>query len=45
VIICLLLMGMGAAQSCIRAGLNTWGVDLNPTALETLRQAGARILR
>jgi len=35
-------MGMGAAQSCIRAGLNTWGVDLNPTALETLRQAGAR---
>ncbi|WP_312760230.1 L-threonate dehydrogenase [Pantoea brenneri] len=35
-------MGMGAAQSCIRAGLNTWGVDLNPAALETLRQAGAR---
>ena len=33
---------MGAAQSCIRAGLNTWGVDLNPAALETLRQAGAR---
>lgn len=35
-------MGMGAAMSCIRAGLNTWGVDLNPAALETLRQAGAR---
>lgn len=35
-------MGMGAAASCIRAGLNTWGVDLNPAALETLRQAGAR---
>lgn len=35
-------MGMGAAQSCIRAGLQTWGVDLNPQALETLRQAGAR---
>ncbi|MFB6325668.1 oxidoreductase [Pantoea deleyi] len=35
-------MGMGAAQSCLRAGLNTWGVDLNPAALETLRQAGAR---
>jgi len=35
-------MGMGAAQSCIRAGLNTWGADLNPMALETLRQAGAR---
>lgn len=35
-------MGMGAAQSCIRAGLNTYGVDLNPVALETLRQAGAK---
>ena len=35
-------MGMGAATSCIRAGLNTWGVDLNPAALETLRQAGGR---
>ena len=35
-------MGMGAAKSCLRAGLNTWGVDLNPTALESLRQAGAR---
>ncbi|RRZ95545.1 L-threonate dehydrogenase [Erwinia sp. 198] len=35
-------MGMGTATSCIRAGLNTWGVDLNPAALETLRQAGAR---
>lgn len=35
-------MGMGAAQSCIRAGLNTWGVDLNPAALDLLRQAGAR---
>ncbi len=35
-------MGMGAAQSCIRAGLATWGVDLNPQACETLRQAGAR---
>ena len=35
-------MGMGAAQSCIRAGLNTWGADLNPQALETLRRAGAR---
>ena len=35
-------MGMGAAQSCIRAGLNTWGADLNPQALETLRKAGAR---
>ena len=35
-------MGMGAAQSCIRAGLNTWGADLNPQALETLKQTGAR---
>ncbi len=33
---------MGAAKSCLRAGLNTWGVDLNPAALENLRQAGAR---
>lgn len=33
---------MGAAQSCIRAGLNTWGVDLNPAALDVLRQTGAR---
>jgi len=35
-------MGMGAAKSCLRAGLNTWGADLNPAALESLRQAGAR---
>lgn len=35
-------MGMGAATSCIRAGLNTWGVDLNPAALAALREAGAR---
>ncbi|WNN45564.1 MULTISPECIES: L-threonate dehydrogenase [Winslowiella] len=35
-------MGMGAAQSCIKAGLNTFGVDLNPQALETLRQSGAQ---
>ena len=35
-------MGMGAAQSCVRAGITTYGVDLNPTALETLRQAGAK---
>ncbi|MSE16513.1 oxidoreductase, partial [Pantoea agglomerans] len=35
-------MGMGAAKSCLRAGLNTWGVDLNPAALKNLRQAGAR---
>ncbi|WP_258576053.1 NAD(P)-dependent oxidoreductase [Candidatus Pantoea persica] len=28
-------MEMGAATSCIRAGLNTWGVDLNPAAQDT----------
>lgn len=35
-------MGMGAAQSCIKAGLRTWGVDLNPQALQTLRDSGAQ---
>ncbi|MFS2223585.1 L-threonate dehydrogenase [Pantoea sp. B65] len=35
-------MGMGAAQSCIKAGLNTFGVDLNPQALEKLLLSGAR---
>ncbi|CAI2406708.1 L-threonate dehydrogenase [Serratia ficaria] len=34
-------MGMGAAKSCIRAELTTYGVDLNPQALAALRQAGA----
>lgn len=35
-------MGMGAAKSCINAGLTTYGVDLNPQALTTLQQAGAK---
>ena len=35
-------MGMGAAQSCIKAGLQTYGVDLNPVALQTLRDSGAK---
>ena len=35
-------MGMGAAQSCINAGPRTWGVDLNPQALQTLRDRGAQ---
>lgn len=35
-------MGMGAAKSCVRAGLSTYGADLNPTALDTLKQAGAK---
>ncbi|WP_233143412.1 L-threonate dehydrogenase [Aggregatibacter actinomycetemcomitans] len=34
-------MGMGASQSCIRAGLTTYGVDLNPKALEKLKTDGA----
>lgn len=34
-------MGMGAATSCINAGLTTYGVDLNPQALAALQQAGA----
>ncbi|EPC4486823.1 L-threonate dehydrogenase [Serratia liquefaciens] len=35
-------MGMGAAKSCINAGLTTYGVDLNPQALAILQQAGAK---
>ncbi|WP_439240234.1 MULTISPECIES: L-threonate dehydrogenase [unclassified Lonepinella] len=35
-------MGMGAALSCINAGLNTYGIDLNPAALEKLKAAGAK---
>jgi putative dehydrogenase len=34
-------MGMGAARSCIAAGLATYGVDLNPAACQALQQAGA----
>ena len=34
-------MGFGAASSCIKAGLATYGVDLNPDALSRLQQAGA----
>lgn len=35
-------MGMGAAQSCVKAGLTTYGVDLNPQALAQLQQDGAK---
>ena len=35
-------MGMGAALSCLRSGLATWGADLNPAARQTLLDAGAR---
>ncbi|MCR1838240.1 NAD(P)-dependent oxidoreductase [Pasteurella caecimuris] len=34
-------MGMGAAKSCVKAGLTTYGVDLNTTALEKLKEDGA----
>ncbi|KAA2213977.1 L-threonate dehydrogenase [Teichococcus oryzae] len=34
-------MGMGAARSCIAAGLQTFGSDLNPVAREALAGAGA----
>lgn len=35
-------MGMGAAKSCINAGLDVYGFDLNPSALEELNLAGAK---
>ncbi|KGQ70574.1 oxidoreductase [Chelonobacter oris] len=35
-------MGMGAALSCINAGLETYGIDLNPVLLDKLKQAGAK---
>lgn len=35
-------MGMGAAKSCVRAGLDVYGIDLNPTALATLKASGAK---
>lgn len=34
-------MGMGAAKSCIDAGLETYGVDLSDAALETVKGYGA----
>lgn len=34
-------MGMGAARSCLSAGLRTYGADLNPAARDALRTAGA----
>ncbi|SUE42599.1 L-threonate dehydrogenase [Roseomonas gilardii] len=34
-------MGMGAARSCLAAGLATYGVDLNPAACQALAEAGA----
>jgi L-threonate 2-dehydrogenase len=34
-------MGMGAAKSCVEAGLQTYGIDLNEAARAELKQAGA----
>lgn len=35
-------MGMGAAKSCVRAGLDVYGFDLNSQALEELGNYGAK---
>ncbi|OBW96204.1 L-threonate dehydrogenase [Gallibacterium salpingitidis] len=35
-------MGMGAAQSCVKAGLDTYGVDLDDKLLDKLKAAGAK---
>ncbi|MFU2128503.1 L-threonate dehydrogenase [Gallibacterium anatis] len=35
-------MGMGAALSCVKAGLDTYGVDLDDKLLEKLKSAGAK---
>ncbi|MFN1533297.1 L-threonate dehydrogenase [Vibrio jasicida] len=35
-------MGMGAAKSCVRAGFDVYGFDLNPNALEELGAFGAK---
>ena len=35
-------MGMGAAQSCVRAGLDTYGVDLSAQARDVLQAAGTK---
>ncbi|OBX05126.1 oxidoreductase [Gallibacterium genomosp. 3] len=35
-------MGMGAALSCVKAGLDTYGVDLDEKLLNRLKEAGAK---
>lgn len=35
-------MGMGMAQSMVRAGLETWGFDLNPATVQSFVQAGGK---
>jgi putative dehydrogenase len=37
-------MGMGAANSCIRAGLDVYGIDLNTHALEVLKKPNTAIM-
>ena len=37
-------MGMGAAKSCVRAGLDVYGFDLSPQALEELGSFGAKVV-
>ncbi|SHN71926.1 L-threonate dehydrogenase [Desulfovibrio litoralis] len=38
-------MGMGMAQSMVKEGLETWGCDLNPKALETFKAAGGKVAK
>ena len=35
-------MGLGMAQSCLRAGHLTWGADINPDAMHRLVEAGGQ---
>ncbi|WP_425072110.1 L-threonate dehydrogenase [Sagittula sp. S175] len=35
-------MGYGMAQSCLRAGLPTWGQDINPDAMARFQSEGGR---
>jgi len=35
-------MGLGAAKACVAAGLDTYGVDLNPAACSKLLEAGGK---
>ncbi|MFT6141483.1 MAG: putative dehydrogenase [Psychromonas sp.] len=37
-------MGMGAAKSCINAGLDVYGIDLNDNALTQLKEDGAKAI-
>ncbi len=35
-------MGMGAALSCVKAGLDTYGIDLDDKLLEKLKMPGQK---